>query len=200
MRSTIPPSPFVQVLAGSVHAVVPRSWEAAPLPATRFPQQGFVASPNLADWERGVGTVGGMEAFWIDVDEAGIASDYYYVAARSGLLSGLGDGSACRPQKQQVYVDHPPDFTGKRFSPSDYVASASGTCRMKGQPAEWTYVVAAPGYGPIRQVGIPNSGLYVVVAVVSGPQSRAILKEMIDGARFGNASITDILQVANRVT
>jgi hypothetical protein len=192
------PSPLMGVDAGGVHAVFPESWQAVPLPAARYPQQGFIASPSLSEWEQGVGTVGGMEAFWIDVGKVGIPSDYYYLAARGSLLGRLSEDKECRPGHRTVFVDHPPDLTGMRYSPSDYVASASGTCRSEGdtEPARWTYMVAAPGYGPIRQVGIPTSGLYVVIAVVRGQGSRQLLKEMMDEARFGNTTVAQLLQVA----
>jgi hypothetical protein len=194
------PSPFVQIQAGSVQALVPGTWEAVPIPLTRFPQEGFIASPSLADWDQAAGTVRGMEAFWVDIGKEGIPSDYYYLAARSDELESLSGRKGCHAYTRQVILDRPPDLTGQRFSPSDYVASATGTCRVDGGATRWAYVVAAPGYGPIRQVGIPTSGLYVVIAVVvSGPQSKAMLQEMIDGARFGSSSITQIVQAATGI-
>jgi len=193
------PSPWVQVQSGSVQALVPDTWEAAPLPQDRYPQQGFVASPSLADWDHAVGKVRGMEAFWIDLGKEGIPSDYYYLAARVSILSSLATNKACTQQSRQVFLDRPPDLTGRRFSPSDYVASGSGVCRFSSGATRWAYVVAAPGYGPIRQVGIPNSGLYVVIAVVSVSQPGTVLKKMIDGPRFGNTSISQIVSVASRI-
>ena len=69
----LPPSPSplgVEVHSGQVQGLIPSDWQAEPLPQTRFPQQGFVASPQLADWEGGGGAVRGMEAFWVDVKAA----------------------------------------------------------------------------------------------------------------------------------
>jgi hypothetical protein len=59
-------------------------------------------------------------------------------------------------------------------------------------------MVAAPGFGPVRQVGIPNSGLYVVVAEVTGPGSARLLTEIMKGARFDSSSIGEILEAAHR--
>jgi hypothetical protein len=140
-----------------------------------------------------------MEAFWIDVAKEGIPSDYYYLAARATVLGSLATNKNCRSQAKRVLVDHPPDLTGSHFSPSDYVASDTGTCQSRGQATHWAYVVVAPGFGPIREVGIPTSGIYVVIAVVSGPQSKALLRELIDGARFGDTSISQIVQLASRL-
>jgi hypothetical protein len=193
------PAPLALVQAGAVAGVVPDTWEARLLPATRFPQRGFMASPSLVDWERGVRHVAGVEMFWIDVAEVEIPSDYYYLVARGPAMDALSSDQACRPSSEEVFVDHPPDFSGEAFSPGDYVFSASGTCMANGTRARWKYVVAAPGFGPVRQVGIPNSGLYVVLAVVSGSRSRLLLDEIIGGARFGNASIEQIVASARQL-
>ena len=45
------------------------------------------------------------------------------------------------------------------------MAQGKGTCNIHGTPTRWAYFVAAPGFGPVRRMGIPASGLYVVVAV-----------------------------------
>jgi hypothetical protein len=191
------PAPLLQVQAGFVQAVVPGSWEAKPLSQDRYPQEGFVAAPRLEDWEHGDGTVRGMEVFWIDVAKMRIPSDYYYLVARGPVLEALRANRACETGQQQVFVDHPPDLTGRRFSPSDYVATGTGTCRVHGRSTRWTYVVAAPGYGPLREVGIPTSGLYVLIAVVSGSRSEVLLQEMVASARFGNTPMTQIVNAAS---
>jgi hypothetical protein len=64
---------------------------------------------------------------------------------------------------------------------------------------QWAYIVAAPGFGPVRQVGLPTSGLYVVVAVVSGPNARRLLKEMLEGAQFGGTPISQIVRAAGSI-
>ena len=190
------PSPMVEVRAGDIHAVVPHSWEARPLPEERSPQRGFMASPRISDWDEGTGLVRGMEVYWIDIAEVRIPSDFYYLVARGPALGSLGNNKHCRAAKLKVLVDHPPALADNQFSPGDYVASAEGTCRTDGRRTQWAYVVAAPGYGPAREIGIPTSGLYVVIAVVSGSRSDLLLREMIGGARFGNATISQIVDLA----
>jgi hypothetical protein len=59
-------------------------------------------------------------------------------------------------------------------------------------------VVAAPGYGPIRSVGIPNSGLYVVMAEVGGPHAGALLQEMLAQATFGDTTVPQLVRAAGR--
>ncbi len=162
---------MVELRAGDIHAVFPYSWEARPLPDARYPQQGFMASPRIADWDEGTGMVRGMEVYWIDIAEVRIPSDFYYLVARGPALGGLGTSKFCQAAKLEVLVDHPPDLTGVDDSPGDYVASGEGTCRNEGRRTRWAYVVAAPGYGPAREIGIPTSGLYVVVAIVAGSRS-----------------------------
>jgi hypothetical protein len=61
-------------------------------------------------------------------------------------------------------------------------------------------VVAAPGFGPLRSVGIPTSGLYVVIAAVSGADSGTLLDAMINGAHFGNTSVPQIERAAIQST
>jgi len=188
------PSPLrVEVQAGDVQGLIPEDWQAQPLPQTRYPQQGFIASPSLADWDTGAGIVRGMEAFWVDVGKLQIPSDYYYLVARGPAIASLAGNSACHPAKDEVFVDHPPDLTGHRFSPSDYVESATGMCKVQGQRTRWAYIVAAPGFGPAREVGLPSSGLYVVLAVVSGKRANALLHQIIQAARFGEVPISKIV-------
>ena len=196
------PTPLrVEVRSGSVQALIPDGWEAQPLPDSRFPQQGLVASPRLEDWENGVGRVGGLEAFWVDVGSMHLPSDWYYYVAHGPAIAGFAADKHCHRSTQEVWANHPPDPSGRRFSPGDYIVSATGVCRSdQGRSTHWAYVVAAPGFGPTRQVGIPNSGLYVVVAVTSGRQARQLLDELIDAARFGNTPIAQILAAARTTT
>jgi hypothetical protein len=194
------PSPLKEIKAGHVRAVFPDSWSAQPLAGEGLAQEGFVASPNIDDWLRGTGSADGMEAFWIDVGGDDIPSNYYYLAARGPALSPLGLNRACHHARDRIFADHPPDFTGSTASAGDYVASGEGTCRGAHGSTHWAYVVVAPGFGPERQVGLPTSGLYVVMASVSGPRSEFILKEMIQSAWFGNSSLSDIVKAASGQT
>jgi hypothetical protein len=199
LHSSSTPSPLNEVRAGKVRAVFPESWEARPIRTTSVPQEGFVASPRIDRFERGAGAVQGIEAFWIDVGKMEIPSNYYYLAARNEAMSALSTQESCRSVRREVLIDRPPDFSGRTFSPGDYVVSASGTCQVNGRPTKWAYVVAAPGFGPIRQVGLPTSGLYVVVAVVSGRGADRLLKAMLEGAHFGGTPISQIVRAAGRI-
>ncbi|HEY1331224.1 MAG TPA: hypothetical protein VGH10_07100 [Actinomycetota bacterium] len=195
VTSAASPSPFVEVRVGSVRALIPRSWQARMLPASELAQEGFVASPQIDAWFHGRG-VPGIEAFWVDGNQLPIPSDYYYLAARNASFGALG--TPCTLGHQQVFANHPPDLTGITYSPGDYVVGAQGVCQRPQGLTRWAYVVAAPGFGPERQVGIPSSGLYVVLAEASGPNSARLLHEMMDGARFGGTTITEIVQAAGR--
>lgn len=196
VASAASPSPLVEVRVGHVRAVVPRSWHAEMLPVSHFAQEGFVASPRINAWLHGQGGVPGLEAFWVDGDQLPIPSDYYYLAARNSSFGELTESRPCGPGRQQVFANHPPDLTGAGFSPGDYVVGANGVCLRDGRPTHWAYVVAAPGFGPARGVGIPNSGLYVVLVRVSGPRSAQLLKEMMASARFGDTTIEQIVAAA----
>ena len=84
-----------------------------------------------------------------------------------------------------MIVDHRPEFAaGEPGSPGDYVAHGKGTCTIGRHPMRWAYFVAAPGYGPVREVGIPSSGLYVVVAVMrDSPQAPHLLGRLLEEHR-----------------
>jgi hypothetical protein len=196
----LPPSPSplgLEVRSGQVHGLIPGRWEARPLPTDRFPREGFVASPSLDAWDQGAGTVRGIEAFWVDAAQLQIPSDYYYYVARGPALSSLAANANCHPTSSQVFADNPPELDGaSTLSPGDYVVWARGTCRTEGHPTRWAYVVAAPGFGPSRSVGIPTSGLYVVFAVVGSRAGDQLLDQMIAGATFGDVPISQIVLAA----
>jgi len=192
------PAPLIEVQLGNVHAIVPKGWDARELP-NQFAQEGFEASPHIAEWDNGENAVSGLEAFYVDVNKVGIPSDYYYLAARSVSFGGLSNGRQCSPSNLDVVANHPPDFTGRHDSPSDFVASARGRCvGANGQSTHWAYVVAAPGFGPVRQLGIPTSGLYVVMVQIAGPHADARLNEMLSMARFGDATVPQLVSAAGQ--
>ena len=119
---------------------------------------------------------------WIDGTAVGVPSDYYYLAATGPALDVLTGSEQCRATRRYVIADHLPAFAqGAPDSPGDYVAHGLGTCTVGDQPTRWAYFVAAPGYGPLREVGIPSSGLYVVVAVM--PASQMIGPESMSSPR-----------------
>jgi hypothetical protein len=196
IRST--PSPFSQVTAGSVTALVPDGWRAEPAASRVGIRDGFVASPEPRAWRRMDGTTTGMTATWIDATRVGVPSDFYYLAARGPLLSRLTHSHACRADHTRILVDNRPTFAhGTPGSPGDYVARAEGTCHAAGHPTRWAYFIAAPGFGPIHRLGIPSSGLYVVVAVMPDSALAASqLRRLIAHTSFAGASVNDLAAAA----
>jgi hypothetical protein len=122
----------------------------------------------------------------------------YYLAATGPLLSRLMTGPGCRSLRQDVVVDHAPALmSGEAGSPGDFVARAEGLCHPSGaRPTRWSTFIAAPGFGPAMDVGIPGSGLYVIVAVTrEGPAASDRLAHMLSHVRFGDASVSNFVRV-----
>ena len=190
------PSPFSVVTSGSVRAMIPDDWQPV---QTAGASEGFVASPEPEAFARGDGSVVGMSATWVNATRIGIPSDFYYLAAAGPLLGNLTSSRDCRTAERRVLVDHRPSWmTGAIASPGDYLARGDGTCEARnGMPMRWAYFVAAPGFGAARQVGIPASGLYLVVAVLRDTRRAPQLLHMLLGqTRFGEARIRDIITAA----
>lgn len=191
------PSPFRAVTVGPVRAVIPDAWS----PVSPFddgdPREGIVARPRPGAWEDGR-IREGMAALWVDGAEVGVPSDYYYLAATTHALDLITRSRDCRQTRETVIVDHVPSYAaGDADSPGDFIARGHGMCEVGDTPTRWAYFVAAPGYGPARQVGIPSSGLYVVVAVMpDGPTTPAILNRVLHRTEFGGASIQDFIAAA----
>ncbi len=190
------PSPFTEVTAGAVRALVPDGWDA--VASSSDGREGFFASPQPRAWGRMDGSTEGIAATWVDATEVGVPSDFYYLAATGPLFSRLLDSPTCTAESQEVLLDNLPSFaSGAAGSPGDYMARGEGTCRGRGHTTRWAYFVAAPGFGPVRRIGIPKSGLYVVVAVLhDGRTAQHVLQRLIDQTRFGNAGISDFVRAA----
>jgi hypothetical protein len=191
------PRPFDEVAAGPVRALVPDRWKPMLAPHA-VGNEGFFASPRPQGWERLDGSVQGIAATWIDVSRVGVPSDYYYLAANGPVLERLSESPGCRAESRHVIVNHRPAFfTGRADSPGDYVVEAEGVCRTAHGATRWAYFVAAPGYGPVRKVGIPSSGMYVVVAVLRDSRdASATLARLLEAARFGDAGVADFIAAA----
>jgi hypothetical protein len=193
-------SPYVQVDAGEVHALVPHGWQAVPANADGI-REGFVASPQPSAWGAFDGETYGMAATWIDATQVGVPSDFYYLAATGPLLAQLTAMPGCRMKQHTVFADHMPSFvpTGAAGSAGDYVARGEGICRAPDRPAtRWSYFIAAPGFGPARSIGIPSSGLYLVVAMTrESPRAHQILDRLLDSIRFGSAGILDFTRAVH---
>jgi hypothetical protein len=191
------PSPYSQVTAGSIHALIPDAW--SPFSATDGPREGFFAAPRPERWSGIDGRREGMAATWVDATQVGVPSDFYYLAATGPLLSGLLGSPACQAERSEVFVDNrPAAVSGDPASPGDYVARAEGTCRVGQRVNRWAFFVAAPGFGPTRTLGIPRSGLYLVVAVMrDGHRASSMLDRLISRTRFGDALVADFVDAAS---
>jgi hypothetical protein len=197
-RPTI--APYARVSVGPVTAIVPDGWRAVPADPTGGPRGGFVASPHPQRWLAEDRDVSGMAATWVDATRVGVPSDYYYLAARGPLLSRLLAAKDCRTMHSRVFVNNVPSFTPTTPSAGDYIARGSGVCALSGRAAtRWAYFVAAPGFGPARQIGIPNSGLYVVVATApASPTAAALLDRLLEHTRFNGAGIGKFVSAIRR--
>lgn len=195
------PSPYQQVSAGPVSAVIPDDWRPRLAGAVDDPRQGIVAGPRPGAWGGDRPPIEGLAAMWVDGAAVGVPSDYYYLAATGPALDVLTGSAECRATRQFVVIDHLPAFAnGSPGSPGDYVAHGEGTCMVGHRPTRWAYFVAAPGYGPVRRVGIPTSGLYVVVAVMpETPRAPFLLNRLLERTEFNGASVADMIRAATPV-
>lgn len=192
------PSPYREVTAGAVTAVLPDHWQADLAGAFDDPRQGLVAGPRPNVWSGHRMPTEGFAAVWIDGAAVGVPSDFYYLAATRTALDLLARADGCDATRHHVFVDHRPAFAaGDPQSPGDYIASGRGTCMVGDQPSRWAYFVAAPGYGPVRELGIPSSGLYLVVAMMpDSPSAPHLLTRLLERTEFGGASVPDLIAAA----
>ena len=191
------PTPFTLVTAGQVQGAVPDHWHASLADPNLGIRGGFVASPQIGGWPDIDGNSVGMSATWVDATQVGVPSDFYYLAANGPLLSRLTTSANCRERSHHVYLDRRPTFDVRRHSPGHFMARGAGVCQRGSQATRYAYFVAAPGFGPVREMGIPSSGLYVVVAVVPAERgAQNLLRELIGRTRFGEAGIRDFVAVA----
>jgi hypothetical protein len=188
-------APFATVETGNVQALVPKAWEASTIDLDTM-RQGLVASPDPARWGQMDGSVPGLEVAWVDVTRVGIPTDLYYLAASGPAIPAMVSSRTCRRVHVSVLVNHRP-LAGDPYSAGDYVERGSGTCHEQGHATRWAYFVAAPGFGPLRDLGIPTSGLYLAVAVVpQSPYAEKRLQTIIRSAQYGSASVGELMQAA----
>jgi hypothetical protein len=88
------PTPYTQVTAGRVSAIVPDGWRPHAATGGGF-RGGFLASPHPKRWRRMDGAVPGISATWVDATRVGMPSDFYYLAATGPLFSLLTDSRRC---------------------------------------------------------------------------------------------------------
>jgi hypothetical protein len=188
----------VEVVAGEVGGLIPERWVAEPLVASGA-RHGFVASPR-PDPFRGVIARPVLTAAWVDATEVGLPSDLYYLVATGPVLGDLFAGPRCRITGEHVYVDRAPaSLAGDASSPGDFVASGRGTCVTPfGVRHRWAYFVAAPGFGPVRQMGIDRSGLYVAAAVTrASPYASGRLRHLMHNVTFGGDPIREMVHAVD---
>ena len=193
------PSPYRQVTAGAVTARLPDGWHPSTAGSIDDPTQGLLAGPSPNPWRGDRPPPEGFAAVWIDGTRVGVPSDYYYLAATGSALDMITGSSGCSATDNEVIANHRPEFaSGRPGSPGDYVARGAGTCSIRDRPSRWAYFVAAPGYGPVREVGIPSSGLYVVVAFMPDtPNAPQVLRRLLKETEFGGASVEDFIAAAD---
>jgi hypothetical protein len=190
-------APYATVETGPVVAIVPKKWESVSIDLDSM-RQGLVASPYPKRWGHMDGTVPGLEVAWVDVTRVGIPSDLYYFAASGPAIPSIVSSHTCRREHYTVLVNHRP-LAGDPYSPADYVERGMGTCKERGHHTRWAYFVAAPGFGPLREMGIPTSGLYLAVAVVpESPTAEKRLQTIIRSAQYGSASVGELMQAARQ--
>lgn len=192
-------SPTREVEAESVTVTVPSSWRARKVDADGSGARGIQASRNLRRWNDAGRRDPGLEAYWIDAAEVGVPSDYYYLAAEGPALTRMPGGRGCRRDQHEVLRDRRPRFNRTSHSPGDYVATAGGACGSRGRPKVWASFVAAPGFGPVGAMGIPESGLYFALVVVpDGPRAHRRAERLLSTVRFGDAQVGDLIAAARR--
>jgi hypothetical protein len=185
---------YTRVSAFGVSARVPGDWVVQPaedaaysvgVAASPGPLAGALAMPHQ-----------GLVATRLDATEVGVPSDLYYMAAKGPILARVTDRPRCTVTRQRIFVDHAPaSMAGGRRSPGDFMASGGGTCGRGTSVTRWSYFVAAPGYGPAREAGIPGSGLYViVVSTPKTPGAGRTLARMLRNVRFGGDTARDFVQ------
>jgi hypothetical protein len=201
--------PLRQVVSGRVAALVPRDWDVRPLASHAAPREGLAASveepapahpassPEVMEWQKRPQPQFGLQAYWVNAASIQVPSDYYYLAARGTALERPFAVKACESHERHVLADHRPVFDRRLYSAGDFVAMAVGTCRVGEITTRWASFVAAPGYGPVREVGIPESGLYYAVVVMpDGPQATERVRDVLMQVSFGGTTVSEFLQVA----
>ena len=191
------PTPYTEVTAGPVRALIPDEWDAVLTGGAGAVQSGLFASPEPEAFARGDGSVAGLSATWVDATIVGVPSDYYYAAA-GPVVAGLTSSRTCTADYHRVFVDNRPSWmAGPESSPGDFLARGMGSCEVRGIPTRWAYFVAAPGFGAERTIGIPTSGLYVVVAILPAtPEAPKLLRTLLLQTSFGGAGIRDFVVAA----
>jgi hypothetical protein len=183
------------VSAFGVSAIVPDNWVVAPADEDAY-AIGVSATPGPRVGPSMVPVAQGLLATRVDATAVGAPSDLYYLAAKGPIIAQARHDARCVVTDRHVYVNHAPSaITGQRTSPGDFVASATGRCHGPRAVTRFSYFVAAPGFGPARERGIPGSGLYLIMASTPAvPGASHTLAAMIGQVRFGADGAEDFVQ------
>jgi hypothetical protein len=175
--------------------MIPEHWVARPADGTSY-YLGVAASPHPPNVPAFAPSARGLLATRVDATTVGAPSDLYYLAATGPIVSGMTGHAGCEVTHEWVYADHAPtSMAGPRRSPGDFIAKATGTCERRDRTTRWCYFVAAPGFGPARETGIPGSGLYLIVASTpESPRAMSTLERLMRRVRFGDASARDFVR------
>lgn len=182
------------VAAAGVRTLLPPRWEFRPIPDTGAHRLGIQASESYLGMIPTDLRQPSLEAYWVDATEIGVPTDYYELAAQGPLLDLVGTAPGCRLEGRLEAVSprHAPGSLDKW--PGQYVTMITGTCHTQDSDTRWASFVAAPGFGPARELGIPRSGLYVVRAsVLDGPDAERSLRTLMSGVSFGGTPVGDFL-------
>jgi hypothetical protein len=186
---------FTRVTAYGVSAIVPDDWVVAPADDDAY-SIGVSATPGPYPGSEGVPVAQGLLATRVDATAVGAPSDLYYLAARGPIIAHARRDARCKVTDKRVYANHAPAaVTGRVDSPGDFVATGTGRCRSPKEVTRFSYFVAAPGFGPARERGIPGSGLYLIMASTpAAPGAAHTLAQMIGRVRFGQDGARDFVQ------
>jgi hypothetical protein len=180
------------VSAQGVRTLLPPKWDFRPLEASVDEhRRGVEASEQMVGRIPADLRQPSLEAYWVDATTVGVPSDYYRLAAR-GPIQAAVRSPGCDPATRLV-ARSPEDV----LHSGQYVATVTGTCSAWDGQVRWASFVAAPGFGPVRTLGIPRSGLYVVRAsVADGPGADHQLRQLVNGVSFGGTSVGEFLAAA----
>jgi hypothetical protein len=187
-------APLRMVAAGGVTAYVPPGWEVRPIRHPGSDLVGLKASRDLERWVPNLGKGQGVTAYWVDATRVRVPSDYYVLAARGPALESLPGDQRCRSDGNNVVLGQ---GRSHEALPSGFLATARGSCQTAVGGIRWAAFVAAPGFGPLREIGIPESGMYFALASIpQGPGDDRMLDRMLAGVSFGETNVSEFLQAA----
>lgn len=198
---TTPPagaSPVREIQSGRISALIPERWDFRSMSFRSPASQGIQASTDLSREGSFRQRDLGLEAYWVDAAQVGLPSDYYYLAAE-GRARHLPAERGCRRARYDVIRNREPAFNRAEHSPGDYMATAGGTCAANGRRLRWASFVAAPGFGPVKRLGIPESGLYYAMVVIpDGPHAHQRAGHLLSSVQFDDTPVKDLIAAARR--